>query len=61
MAVSGSRDQTVRVWDVAERSPREVYREHSRWVTCVAWSRAGDRIASGGIDRVVCLWNDAQL
>src|SRR6266849_888810 len=44
---SGSKDQTVRVWDAADGGHVFTYRGHSDWVETVAWSPDGKRIASG--------------
>lgn len=68
---SGSRDGTIRVWD--SRSWKEVRkieahaaspagrdrREYERGVACVAFSPHGKRIASGGYDDALRLWDVA--
>jgi WD40 repeat protein len=51
--VSGSQDQTVRVWDAATGAPVAVLRGHEGPVTCVAFAPEGNRIVSGATDRTV--------
>lgn len=54
--VSGSRDATVRVWDV--ESGRQVRQlEQGGTVTAVAARRDGRRFAAAGLNKVVKLWN----
>ncbi|KIK14326.1 hypothetical protein PISMIDRAFT_67605, partial [Pisolithus microcarpus 441] len=56
--VSGSRDKTVRVWDVEGSvqvgSPLE---GHTDDVTSVGFSPDGKRIASGSVDKTVRVWD----
>ena len=45
--VSGSDDNTVRVWDAATGAELACLRGHDSWVTSVAFDREGRRIVSG--------------
>ena len=54
---TGSLDGTVRLWDVPAGREREVYRWHSRWVTCLALSPDGSTAAAGSEDRSVVVWD----
>ena len=56
---SGSRDQTVRVWDVASGQAEQTLEGHSDWVTSVAFSPDGSKLASGSDDRTVRVWDVA--
>jgi WD40 repeat protein len=62
---SGSVDKTVRVWDLSSTGNPYIYREHTDEVYTVAWSpggfpwpwsHEGQRLASGGKDTTVRLW-----
>ena len=56
--VSGSLDQTLRLWDAATGSPiGEPMWGHAEAVTSVAFSPDGKLIASGSIDATVRLWD----
>ncbi|KIJ31737.1 hypothetical protein M422DRAFT_36109 [Sphaerobolus stellatus SS14] len=56
--VSGSIDQTVRVWDASTGMQiGEALRGHEDWVRSVAFSADGTRIVSGSDDRTVRVWN----
>lgn len=55
--VSGSEDNTVRVWDPERGKELLVLNGHGRTVTCVAVSADGQRIVSGGYDRLLRVWD----
>ena len=57
--VSGSRDQTVRVWDAASGAELACLRGHDNWVSSVAFDREGRRIVSGSRDQTVRVWDAA--
>jgi WD40 repeat protein len=56
---SGSRDNTVQVWDATDGRNVFIYRGHSHFVNTVAWSPDGQHIASGSEDGVVQVWDAA--
>src|SRR5689334_14672544 len=56
---SGSRDETVRVWDAATGKEILTLRGHTDGVTSVCFSFDGKRLASGSRDRTAKVW-DAQ-
>jgi WD40 repeat protein len=54
---SGSRDCTVRLWDVVTASQLRVMTGHTGLVTCVAFSPDGTIIVSGSHDSTLRIWN----
>ncbi len=56
---SGSRDRTVRLWDVANTAPFRTLEGHRGSIMSVAWSPQGRTLASGSADRTVQLWDVA--
>ncbi|KAF8747019.1 Protein tyrosine kinase, partial [Rhizoctonia solani] len=55
---SGSRDQTVRIWDAHSKSLiRDPLEGHTDEVNSVSYSPRGDVIASGSDDHTIRLWN----
>ena len=57
--VSGSRDNTARVWTVASQQNTITYTGHRAPVRCVVWSPDTTRLASGSEDQTVQVWNTA--
>lgn len=52
--VSGSKDSTVKNWDL--KGMKGDLPGHADEVYCVDWSPAGDRVVSGGKDRTLKIW-----
>src|SRR2546423_93079 len=59
MVASGSRDQTVKLWDVARGKDAATLEGHTDRVKSVRFSPDGKALASGGWDRTVKLWDVA--
>ncbi|HEX2475328.1 MAG TPA: protein kinase [Lacipirellulaceae bacterium] len=57
LLVSGSEDNSVRLWDVASGAALKSLRGHSRAVRSAMFSPDGSRILSGGEDQSVRIWN----
>jgi WD40 repeat protein len=60
LLASGSYDQTVKLWDVANGTESVTLRGHSDNVYGVAFSPDGQLLASGSWDGTVKLWNISQ-
>jgi serine/threonine protein kinase len=57
LAVSGSWDRTVKLWDLSGTSPLDTFQGHGGSVEGVAISRAGDLAGSASTDGTVRLWD----
>jgi WD40 repeat protein len=55
--VSGSNDNTVRIWDAASGTVQHTMEGHTSTVTSVAFSSDGLRIVSGSYDETVRIWD----
>jgi len=55
--VSGSSDQSVRVWDALTGAELMALNGHTDWVTSIAFSSDGTRIVSGSSDQSVRVWD----
>jgi WD40 repeat protein/serine/threonine protein kinase len=56
---SGSRDRTVKLWDVASGLERTSLKGHTDDINSVAYSPDGKTVASGSRDRTIKLWDVA--
>jgi WD40 repeat protein len=56
-ALSGSRDNTLRLWDLATGETLRTFQGHTHWVTGVAVSSDGQRAASSSVDNTLALWD----
>ncbi|HEY9806354.1 MAG TPA: serine/threonine-protein kinase, partial [Candidatus Obscuribacterales bacterium] len=54
---SGSDDKTVRLWNLAARTPIQRLTEHDRAIQAVAFSPDSQWLASGSDDKTVRLWD----
>jgi WD40 repeat protein len=59
LLASGSKDNTVRLWDAERALELRKLAGHAAWVKAVAFSADGRRLASGSVDGVVKLWDVA--
>jgi len=55
--VTGSVDQTGKVWDAVNGKELFTLNGHRSWVPCVAFSPDGRRIATGSADQTAKVWN----
>ncbi|KAI0010608.1 WD40 repeat-like protein [Xylariaceae sp. FL0662B] len=56
--VSASSDLTVKVWRPSSGDAEaHTIGQHADYVKCVATPTSGDWVASGGLDRKICLWD----
>ena len=54
---SGSRDETIRLWDTRTGNHVRTLSEHTGWVNSVVFSPDGNTIASGSADNTIRLWD----
>jgi WD40 repeat protein len=55
--VSGSDDNTVKVWDASSGACLHTLEGHSHWVSSVAFSHDSTKLASGSWDKTVKVWD----
>jgi WD40 repeat protein len=59
LLASGSKDNTVRLWDAERAFELRKLTGHTAWVKAVAFSADGRLLASGSVDGVIKLWDVA--
>src|SRR5262249_30790407 len=57
--LSGSWDNTLKLWDAASGALLRTFAGHSGWVSSVAFSPDGRLVLSGSWDKTLKLWNVA--
>lgn len=53
---SGSRDRTVRLWNLPQLQKEQTLRKHGDWITCLTFAE-DDMLISGSIDRTLQFWS----
>lgn len=61
LAVSGSADRFIYIWNIPERKLEGALEGHTGWVYAVAISRDGKYVVSGAGDKTIRLWNIEHL
>jgi WD40 repeat protein len=59
--VSGSADNTVKLWDAQTGQETLTFKGHSDRVSSVSFSPDGKRIVSGSIDKTIKVWDARPL
>ena len=54
---SGSKDKTVRLWDLSGKGEWMTLQKHTGWTNALAFSPDGKMLASGSTDKTVQLWD----
>ena len=54
---TGSRDNTIKTFDLRSNQPAAVLRRHKEEVCGLKWSPNGIHLASGGNDNIINIWD----
>lgn len=54
--VSGSDDNTIKIWDLATGRLRQTLTGHEHWVSSVSISPDGSTLVSGSADKTIKIW-----
>lgn len=57
LLASGSRDQTIRLWDASNYRTLKILTGHDSWVLSVAFSPNGQWLASSSADQTIRIWD----
>ena len=57
--VTGSQDQTAKVWDAGTGKELLTFKDQKEWILSAAFSPDGQRIATGSGDRTAKVWEAA--
>ncbi|MFM6243078.1 MAG: WD40 repeat domain-containing protein, partial [Dolichospermum sp.] len=55
--ISGSSDNTIKVWNLVTREEKFTLRGHSDWVNAIALTPDGKTVISGSSDNTIKIWN----
>lgn len=58
MCISGSKDSTLKVWDIKFKKLMFDLPGHSDEIYTVEWSPDGKKVISGGKDKLVKIWKN---
>jgi WD40 repeat protein len=56
LAISGGRDNTLRLWDIGSGVCKKILKKHSGSILCVDITPDGRFAVSGGMDQSLCVW-----
>ena len=56
--ISGSDDETIKIWDTNKGDHLQTLRGHADYVNSVAYSPDGTKIISGSLDKTVKIWDE---
>ncbi|KAL6824273.1 WD40-repeat-containing domain protein [Trichoderma sp. SZMC 28015] len=56
---SGSKDNTIKIWDAVTGVCLQTFEGHTDWVTSVIFLPNGEKIASGSVDETIKIWDAA--
>ncbi|KAL6816923.1 WD40-repeat-containing domain protein [Trichoderma camerunense] len=56
---SGSKDNTVKIWDAVTGVCLQTFEGHTDWVTSVIFLPKSTQVASGSVDETIKIWNTA--
>ncbi|MEO0767961.1 MAG: NB-ARC domain-containing protein [Cyanobacteria bacterium J06649_4] len=57
LLASGSADQTIKLWDISNKTCKKTLTGHQHWVSSVAFHPKKNLLASGSYDRTIKLWD----
>ena len=55
--ISGSKDNTIRIWDVETGENTNTLEGHKGWIQAVTVTPNGKQVISGSTDSTVCIWD----